>query len=105
MQRLKVEILIPKFYNDKRPVEASKHIMTYREIFREFKGCTKDNSPLVGDWMSDEGKTYSDRNFSYWVICDDNVATTHFLVNLKERLKERYAQKDIMMYSISINVM
>jgi hypothetical protein len=105
VQCLKVEILIPKFYNDKRQMEASKRRITYQEIVRQFKGCTEDKSPLIGNWIDPKtGNKYSDRNFSYWVICDDKVDTTYFLDDLKKRLKQRYEQEEIMMYSISINV-
>lgn len=103
MQRIKIEILIPKYYNDGQQIEGRKHGLTYREIFKQFKGCTQDKSPLLGSWIdSKTGKKYKDRNFAYWVIYDDNYDNVYFLDRLKDILKERYEQDEIMMYHTSI---
>ena len=103
MQRLKVEILIPKFDNNKKRIDSRKHRYTYQEIVKQFRGCTRSNIPLIGDWIDEKsGKKYRDKNFSYWVLCQDNIATVHFLNELKKRLKERYEQEEIMMYSTEI---
>lgn len=104
MHRLKVEILIPKRYNNREIIETDKHRITYLEIFNEFGGCTMDNSPLIGVWRNPKtGKKYNDRSFSYWVICNDDYKTIAFLYNYKKVLKERYEQDDIMIYSLLIN--
>jgi hypothetical protein len=106
LHRIKVEILIPKFDNNNAKIDGRKHGATYREIFKQFNGCTQDKSPLLGSWIDpNTGKKYKDKNFSYWVICDDNYNTTYFLDNLKERLKERYEQEDILMYGTEIRML
>jgi hypothetical protein len=105
VHRFKVEILIPKYYNDNRRIEAFKHRITYQQIFSQFHGCTIDKAPLIGDWIDPKtGKRYRDRNLSCSVICDDNYDNMDFLNRFKTQLKERYIQEEIMMYSILINV-
>jgi hypothetical protein len=104
VQRLKVEVLIPKFYNDKKPIEPIKHVRTYQNIIKKFRGCTEDTTSLMGSWLNEKGVKYEDENFSYWVICDENKDTRRFLDRFKKRLKRRYRQEDVMMYCIPIYV-
>ena len=103
MHYLKVEIIIPMFYNDGKKIESSKHAQTFRQIVKQFKGCTEDKSPLLGGWIDQStGKQYKDKNFSYWVICEDNNTNEDFLNDFKENLKTRYSQQEILMYSFNI---
>jgi hypothetical protein len=103
--RLKVEVLIPKCYNDKTPIEGWKYRVTYRDVFKQFNGCTVDKSPLIGEWLDPKtGKKYKDRNIAYWVICDDTYDSMNFLDKLKETLKTRFQQEEIMMYSTNIHL-
>lgn len=100
----KIDIIIPKFYNDRTKVEANKHVQTYKEIITHFGDCTEDKSPLKGDWTDpDTGEKHKDRNFSYWIICKDNYSNVFFLDEFKEVLRKRYDQKEILMYSTLIN--
>lgn len=92
------------YYNDRNKIESRKHAQTFREIVKQFKGCTEDRSPLIGRWIdSKTGKNYKDRNFCYWVICEDNYSNIHFLNSFKEDLKKRYSQEEILIYSMNIN--
>ena len=105
MQQYKVEILLPKTYNDRRPIEGKKYRETYQEIFIQFNGCTQDNTPLLGAWRDPRTKKkYNDTNICYWVVCNDSIDNTYFLDDLKIRLKERFDQEDIMMYHTLINI-
>jgi hypothetical protein len=95
----KVDIIIPKFYNDGTKIDASKHVETYRDIIKHFGDCTEDRSPLKGDWTDPKtGEKHKDRNFSYWIICNDNYPNMYFLEEFKKTLIERYDQKEILMY-------
>lgn len=103
---LKVEILVPKFYNDGRRIEIKKHLETAQELTIKFGAFTQDNSPLMGEWFDKEdGRKYKDKNFSFWVICDDNEDTIKFFNDFKVKLEDRYDQRKILIYSIKINLM
>lgn len=104
MQQHKIEILLPKTYNDNIPIEGSKYRLTYQEIFNQFNGCTKDNTPLLGEWRDpNTKKKYKDTNICYWIICNDSFDNMYFLDKLKDGLKERFQQEDILMYFTTIN--
>lgn len=104
MHSLKVEILVPKHYNNNNKVEVRKHRLTSQDLTAKFKGCTLDESPLLGQWVDPvTKKKYVDQNFAFWVICDDNKKNLEFFKLFKQKLKARYKQKDILMYSVQIN--
>jgi hypothetical protein len=106
VQRLKVEVLIPKFYNDGRRIEGIKYRETYQEVFSQFGGCTIDNSPLLGRWIDpNTHQEYNEKNIAFWVICNDTYDSLYFLDNLKNKLKTRFDQKEIMIYSIKIDLL
>ena len=106
MQRLKVEILLPKLYKNKTPIEGEKYSLTFDEIYDQFRGCTIDNSPLEGRWLNKKThQRYDDENIAYWVICDDVIDTVYFLDTLKDRLTERFDQDEIMMYSTTVSIL
>jgi hypothetical protein len=50
------------------------------------------------DEDSKTNKKYKDTNICYWVICSDSMDNIHFLEKLKDRLKIRFEQEEIMMY-------
>jgi hypothetical protein len=103
VQQLKVEILLPKLYKNKRLIEGEKFSTTFDEIYKQFGGCTIDNSPLIGRWLNKKThKHYNDENISYWVICDDKFDSAYFFDELKETLKDRFGQDEILMYSTII---
>ncbi len=98
MQQHKVEILLPLTYNNKKPIEGKKYVDTYKQILNQFNGCTQDKTSLIGGWKDPKtNKKYKDINICYWVICVDSIDNTHFLEKLKDRLKIRFEQDEIMM--------
>jgi hypothetical protein len=100
---LKVTLLVPKFYNDGKQVEVTKHRKTAQELTKRFKGCTQDNTPLLGQWTDpDTGATDNDVNFAFWVICQDTPRNLLFLKKYKDKLKIRYKQKEILMYAVTV---
>ena len=103
MPSLKVTILVPKFYNDGTQVEINKHRKTAQELTKKFNGCTQENSPLIGKWKDESGKEFNDINFVFWVVCKNSSQNRLFLKKYKKKLKKRYDQKEIMMYSVSID--
>ena len=106
MQQLKVEILLPKLYKDKIPISGEKFSTTFDEIYEQFGGCTIDKSPLVGRWLNKKThQQYDDENISYWVICSDIFDSVYFFDKLKEKLKERFEQDEILMYSTTVSIL
>ena len=105
MQKTKVDILLPKKYKNNSEIEGYKFAETFDEIFDEFGGCTADNSPLLGSWFNrNTQERDNDELISYWVIYDDNYSSVFFLDGMKQKLKDRFNQDEIFMYSSSVNV-
>lgn len=109
MSDLKVEILLPLYYNTdasgKRvEVEGAKYTQTYDEIIDRFGGCTIDHSPLLGGWVNPgTGREIQDENVTYWIVCRNTKANRRFLAKLKRVLKKRFAQQEVLMYYIQIH--
>jgi hypothetical protein len=83
--QIKVEILLPRYYNDKRRIEEEKYVATYDEIIEKFKGCTIDNTPLIGGWIDpDTNERYEDESVVYWIVCKCTKENITFLRQLKE---------------------
>lgn len=107
MVELKVEILLPLYYNDdpkkRKKIEGIKYSKTYDEVYEQFGGCTIDNSPLIGRWLNPKtNKEIREENRAYWVVCKSTKNNLNFLRKLKKRLRVRFDQEDIMMYYVRI---
>jgi len=69
-----------------------------------FGGCSADEHTILGSWKHpDSDILYNDENTVYHVICEDRQGNSVLLSGYKEKLKERFRQKEIMMYYISVN--
>jgi hypothetical protein len=102
--QLKIEILVPKKYNNGEIIPAIHHARTSNDLARQFGSYTEDSSPLLGSWIDPKTKKkYKDENFTYWVLCNDTKYNTDFLPRFKEKLKERYQQIEILMYYTKVN--
>lgn len=109
MIELKVEILLPLYYNtgnskNRKKIEGIKYSKTYDEIYNKFGGCTIDNSPLIGGWKDPKtGKQIKDENIVYWVICKSTKNNLYFFNKLKKKLLQCFEQDDIMIYYVRIH--
>ncbi|MDE1765163.1 MAG: hypothetical protein KGI27_02695 [Thaumarchaeota archaeon] len=109
MSDLKVEILLPLYYNKdkngrRKKIGGEHYLKTYEEIVEKFGGCTQDNIPLLGGWKDPITKErIEDENITWWVVCKNDSSNIKFLRQFKTRLKRRFQQKDIMIYYIVIN--
>ncbi len=108
MVELKVEILLPLYYSNNvkkcKKIEGIKYSQTYDEIYKQFGGCTIDNSPLIGGWRNPEtNEEIRDETKAYWVVCKSTKNNLRFLRKLKKRLIRRFEQDDIMMYYVRIH--
>lgn len=105
---IKVEILLPLFYNpdergERKQVEGEKYSETFDQIAAKFTDYTVDNSPLLGKWINPKTKKkIEDENTSCWVICEGSDENIQFFKDLKEIMKQRFLQDDILIYHISI---
>jgi hypothetical protein len=105
---LKVEVLLPLYYNPDRKgrrskIEGVKYSETYDDIYNRFKGCTIDNSPMIGGWLDPKtGRPIKDISTTYWVICKKTRANVLFFKKLKKTLERRFMQEEIMMYYIPV---
>ncbi|WP_042687521.1 hypothetical protein [Candidatus Nitrosotenuis chungbukensis] len=108
MSDLKVEILLPLYYNQdqsgkRKEVEGSKFTETFDDLMDRFGGCTVDDTPLLGGWVDPKTKDrINDTNTTYWVVCKKTKKNVEFLHKLKKVLKKRFEQEDIMMYFVTI---
>ncbi len=107
---IKVEILIPLFYNPedstpdgKKKIEGEKYSQTFDQIAEKFPDYTVDNSPLLGNWVKpDTKKKVIDENMACWVICEESEENVRFFKELRETLKQRFIQDDILIYHIQV---
>jgi hypothetical protein len=105
MQKTKVDILLPKLDKNKKKISGAAFTKTYDEIYDQFGACTIDESPLLGSWFNTTTlKRDEDESISYWVIYNDSYSSVFFLDEMKQKLKERFGQDEILMYSQLVNV-
>lgn len=94
--QLKIEVLVPKKYNDGTTIPTILHARTSNDLGRQFGSYTEDSTSLLGTWRDPKTKKkFEDENFTYWVLCDNTKDNRDFLPQFKETLKERYQQLDI----------
>src|SRR5687768_11130865 len=97
------EITLPTRYNDGRPIEPQKLLLTRREIAGRFGALTFIPQPVHGEWTH-EGVRYDDVNIRIVVDAEDTPATAAFFTQLKETLKSRFQQLDIWIVSYEIRI-
>jgi hypothetical protein len=101
---IRVDIYLPLYYNNNQSIEKSKFVDTFNELVEMFGGCSADEHTILGSWKDpDSDILYNDENTIYHVICEDRKENSNLLSRYKEKLKERFRQKEIMMYYISVN--
>jgi len=77
--KIKVEFLLPLLDNDGNEIEVHKYNETYDELGKKFKGYTIDQSPLLGNWVSESGEVFSnEEHYGVWVVCRNNQRTESF---------------------------
>lgn len=109
MPQLKVEILLPLYYNPdkngvRRKIDGNEFSETYKDLVNQFGGCTINPAPQSGGWINpDTGKEIKDELTIYWVICEETEENKLFLKNFKEVIKKRFQQDDILLYYTKID--
>ena len=101
---IRVDIYLPLYYNNNQRIEKSKFVDTFNELVEMFGGCSADQYSILGSWKDPNSDTiYNDENRIYHIICEDKEENRTILRKYKEKLKERFQQKEIMMYYINVN--
>jgi hypothetical protein len=99
-QQLKVEILVPIFYNNGTNVEAEKYRILFEELVKQFGAVSsEDNNVINGYWINPQNnKAYADKNKVYWIIVPDTEENRQYFVNLQNKLESLFKQESILIY-------
>ena len=95
-----IEIYLPLDYNDGEPIPVSKFVTLEDELLRRFGGVTslQRQFPLQGAWRSgaeiyyDEVVVFSAMDFRE----ETHLESLRYLKRLKERLKKKFDQLEIL---------
>jgi hypothetical protein len=99
-QQLKVEILVPIFYNNGTNVEAEKYRIMFEELVKQFGAVSsEDNNIINGYWINpQDNKAYADKNKVYWIIVADTEENRLYFANLQNKLESLFKQESILIY-------
>jgi rubrerythrin len=96
LPEIRIDIILPVFYNDGSKIEDSKLLQTRKELTKRFGGCSVLRN-TYGTWIDpSDDKEYNDVNSIFFTIAPKTQDTEDFLKEYKETLKARFNQKDIM---------
>ena len=98
------DIFVPLYFNDGSPVEAEKFQALQETLLTRFGGLTYFPQPNKGFWRM-AGVTYRDEIVVYRVIASDAKEVRPFLENLKERLKDEFAQEEILIVERDVQML
>jgi 2-hydroxy-3-keto-5-methylthiopentenyl-1-phosphate phosphatase len=98
------EILLPRRFNDGRPVPATLLRQTFRELEDRFGAVSGERQTILGAWRQGE-KTYRDVLVRMFVDVPRDQESETFFQEFKETLKERFQQLEIWVTSHDIRVL
>lgn len=98
------EILLPLKFNDGTPIPRDLIVDTALELEERFGPLSTETQEIEGRWRSG-GQTYRDQSVRMFVDVEDIPEHREFLLQLKERLKARFQQRDIWLTSHPIDVL
>lgn len=99
-------IFLPRFYDDRRPIEDAKFDLTEDELKERFGGLTVFREPTFltqGYWRSNS-VWMEDHIRIYAVFADDINAARAYLATMKPRWKRRFRQEEIFIVEIGVEV-
>ncbi len=94
---------MPTRYNDGRPVEPERYLITRREIAAQFGVLTFLPQPIYGEWTH-QATRYEDANVRIVVDVEDTPGNAEFFAQLKPKLKERFQQLELWIVSYEIRI-
>ncbi|MCI0638246.1 MAG: hypothetical protein L0Y72_21170 [Gemmataceae bacterium] len=95
-----IDIYLPVEYNDGSPIENSKFVSLQRDLLHRFGGVTsmQRQFPLQGLWQAGN-VVYEDRVILFTMLdfhSKSQLESLRYLTRLKERLKKRFEQLEIL---------
>lgn len=97
------EILLPSQFNDGRPIPPDLVADTLHELEQAFGAVSCETQTILGLWRR-EGELYRDSLARVFVDAEDTPQNRQFFVQFKERLKNRFQQKDIWLTTYPVEV-
>ena len=105
MSSIKIEIIIPIYYNDKTPIEDENFNLIYDTIKEKFSGVNVEVSNIKSQWLDQTTKKYiRDVNRRLWVICEDTEQNRNYFKSLKDPIEKILRQKEILMFITPIEL-
>jgi hypothetical protein len=98
------EILLPRRFNDGRPIPNRLATETVIELREHFGAASCETQIIQGQWQH-QGEVYHDELVRLFVDVEDDPAHRQFFLELKQRLKTRFQQLDIWLTSHPIDVL
>jgi hypothetical protein len=95
-----IEVYLPLNYNDSRPIPVSKYVSLQQELLSRFSGVTsvQRQFPLQGIWQAGT-EVYHDQVVIFSVMDfrqETQLECLRYLERLKERLKKKFDQLEIL---------
>jgi len=100
---IRVEILLPLYYNDGRPIEPGKFVETDDELVQKFGATSTDAIVVRGRWLY-QGTIYHDQLVRVRLDVEDSEENWQAVRAQKEILKSRFEQLDIWITAHRIDV-
>ena len=97
------EILLPSQFNDGRSIPQDLIADTLQELEQAFGAVSCETQTIVGLWRR-EGELYRDSLARVFVDAEDTPQNRQFFVEFKQRLKDRFQQKDIWLTTYPVEV-
>jgi len=88
------ELLLPLRFNDGQPVPRALLALTADDIQRRFGAVSWESQVIAGLWR-ESNMVYRGQLNRLFVDAEDTPDNRHFFQDLKNQLKERFAQLDI----------
>lgn len=98
------EILLPRQFNDGRPIPDELFADALLELRERFGAVSSETQVIRGIWQH-EGEIYRDDLVRVFVDVIDDADNLTFFREFKERLKTRFEQVDIWLTSHPIDVL
>ena len=98
------DIFLPLRYNDGKPVELIKFRNLTDRLLSQFDGLTYFPQANQGIWKLGD-VTYRDEIVIFRILASDSRRARQFLRNLKNQLKDEFAQEEILIVERDVDTL